>query len=143
MAREKVTGADCVSCGVCCLGPSSQRAFCDVSEEDAKRLPRRFVRLHVLQFSAFDQAAAAIEGRAMPWGAIKQRWQEQPAGPLKGYELKMCAALEGSILNKVRCSVYESRPTTCREAVVPGDRTCLRLRQDYKQAAAGVSRDRD
>ncbi len=41
-----------------------------------------------------------------------------------------CAALEGAVGQQVRCTIYELRPSPCRE-VQPGDDKCLRARQRH------------
>ena len=41
-----------------------------------------------------------------------------------------CGALEGRMGAEVRCSVYASRPSPCRE-VEPGDERCARARARY------------
>lgn len=66
--------------------------------------------------------------------AIKTKWKEMKTGPLAGYELNICAALRGSVMNQVSCSIYKNRPSTCHNAVVPGDTTCLQLRKVFMAA---------
>lgn len=41
-----------------------------------------------------------------------------------------CVALNGDVGRQVGCSIYEQRPTPCRE-VMPGDPQCLRARQAH------------
>lgn len=133
---EKITKETCLSCGACCVSLHDQNAFCDVMTADEKRLGKRFVRLHVLHSHPIDRLAAAIDGRSseVPHGAIKTEWREQKAGPFKGVEACACIALKGSLFHKVRCSVYDKRPQTCRVAVKPGDRSCRQIREMFHQA---------
>jgi Fe-S-cluster containining protein len=132
---EKVTAKDCLTCGVCCVSLQDQDCFCDLTPEDEERLGAAWVRRNVLRTRLFDFIAS---GGRLPWGAIKTKWRKQQAGPLKGAEMLTCVALRGSILHRVQCSVYEKRPRTCREAVKPGDRTCLWLRREIRRAAEPV-----
>ena len=135
MPREKITAATCVKCGLCCCALTDQNAFCDVTPTDAKRLGKRFVRLHVLHPSVMDQLTSAFDGRPVPWGAIETKWKEQEAGPLKGVSVNACVALKGTVMQQVKCSVYAKRPDTCRTAVIPGDESCRWLRKQCRDAA--------
>ena len=131
---KKTPLPDCLSCGACCVAPRSQDAFCDVSAEDLERLGRGWVKKNVLFSSPFDRLVSMIDGNQVPLAAIATKWTEQKSGPLKGHELCSCVALKGSVMNAVKCSVYEKRPETCKTAVVPGDRNCLDLRRAFKDA---------
>lgn len=133
-----VTAKDCVTCGACCVAPASQPVYCNITEADARKLGKRFVRLRVVQPSAFDRFAHALDGREVPWGVIKTNWVEQKDGPFKGLEFNTCVALKGSVSHKVSCSIYEKRPEACKTAMKPGDPTCLRLRKMF----SGVVRER-
>lgn len=114
------------------MAPYEQDAFCDVTPKDVERLGKKFVRLNVLRSRPIDVLAAAIDGADYPSAAIKTKWREQRAGTIKGFRLNMCAALRGSVMHKVSCSVYDDRPHVCREAVKPGDRTCREIRRSFK-----------
>lgn len=140
MKPERVTAKDCLTCGVCCVSLKDQPAFCDVLPEDEARLGKAFVRRHVHRFHLLDHALSRIlkcqvGSPELPPGAIKTKWVKQRSGPLKGSEVLVCVALRGSVLHQVRCSVYERRPYVCREAVKPGDRTCLWLRREIRRVA--------
>jgi Fe-S-cluster containining protein len=37
--------------------------------------------------------------------------------------------LEGTLMKKVRCRIYETRPSVCRNAVKPGNKNCLEIRR--------------
>lgn len=131
MARgklEKITAATCRSCGICCVSLTGSEVYCDVTVEDMKRLSKSFVARNVIRPRLFDRLAHAIDGNRIPDGAIKTVWTKQKTGPLKGIELCACAALRGSVMQRVSCSVYEDRPRVCRVAVVPGDKACRQAR---------------
>lgn len=132
--REVITAETCRSCGACCVAPHDQDAFCDVTAADEERLGRRFVRLNVLHSTPYDQLLRAMDGTRAVDGAIRTVWREQKAGPLKGYSGCACAALRGSVMSRVSCSVYERRPRACRVAVKPGDRTCREVRKMFARA---------
>lgn len=134
--KEVITAATCKKCGLCCVAPTDQSAFCDVTKEDEKRLGRAFVRRHVIYPRAIDRLAALIDGASTPWGAIKTVRRRQTQGPLEGVKACCCSALEGDLLAHVSCRVYTRRPQVCREAVVPGDTTCRQIRRLYQEALA-------
>ncbi len=106
-----------------------QPVYCDITEEDEKRLGKRFVQLHVVQATTFDTLVSAVGGRRAYYGAIKTAWVENKSGPFKGVSACRCVALKGSLMHKVRCSVYNKRLATCHKAVKPGDRACREVRR--------------
>ena len=125
---------DCRTCGLCCVAPHDQDSFCDLDEEDEERIGESWVRRNVMRYSTFERfLAAANTGQRLPPGAIRTRWKPVKAGPLKGHRACACVALRGSILRRVSCSIYGRRPKVCREAIAPGDHTCLDLRRVYQQ----------
>lgn len=127
-APEKITANTCRSCGICCVSLTNSDVYCDVTVEDMKRLSKNFVRKNVVQSRLFDRLAHAIDGNRIPEGAIRTTWKKQKAGPLNDVEICACAALRGSVMHKVSCSVYENRPQVCQTAVIPGDKTCRQVR---------------
>ena len=137
--RERITKKTCLSCGGCCVAPSPMsKIFCDVSEEDEKRLGKKFVRLHVLHVSPFDMLVAMVDGRTVPNGGIKTKLARQSSGPLRGSELRTCAMLDGSVMNRVRCRIYDKRPSVCHTAVVPGDQACRAIRKAFREVERGT-----
>jgi len=132
----KATAKDCRQCGACCVAPYDQDVLADLDESDLKRLNRRWIARNVGTWSLFDHALAGIDGRRLPYAAIKTAWKEQRCGPLKGAEVCACVALRGSVLHRTSCSIYKNRPESCRKAVKPGDRSCLSLRERLVKAAA-------
>ncbi len=130
---KKITSEDCLSCGLCCMPMNAQDRFCDVTTEDLKRLPKKFVRLNVIKTSTFDLLLSAIDGGGqLPPAAIRVVTKEAKKGPLKGLHFHACAALQGTPLEKVRCSIYKNRPIVCHTAVKPGDKACRQTRKIYK-----------
>lgn len=128
-----VTTPDCRKCGLCCVSPYDQDAFCDLGWEDEQRIGLSWVRRNVVRYSFSERLAAAFQGEELPPGAIRTRWKPVKAGPLKGGKACACVALRGSILHQVSCSIYERRPRACREAVVPGDKVCQEIRREYQE----------
>ena len=132
--REVITSETCRSCGACCWSSVDQPRYADVTAEDVERLPKRFVRLHVIQSRPFDRLAAALDGQHVPDGAIATKWETQRSGPFKGIDVCVCVALRGSLMHRVSCSVYEKRPRVCRDAVKPGDKACRAYRALFLEA---------
>jgi Fe-S-cluster containining protein len=133
MTREKITADTCRSCGICCVSLTGNEVYCDVTVEDMKRLSKGFVRKNVVRPWLVDRLAHALDGNRIPDGAIKTVWNSQKAGPLKDVEVCACAALRGSVMHRVSCSVYENRPRVCQTAVVPGDKTCRQVRGMFQR----------
>ncbi len=132
--RETITAKTCLSCGACCVAPNDTDAYCDVTHEDAERLGKRFVRLHVLQSRPVDYLASYLDGHQMPPGAIRTKWRKQTRGPHRGYKMLTCAMLTGNVGHRVSCRIYEKRPDVCHRAVKPGDRACREVRQAFRDA---------
>ncbi len=140
-SSSKITSADCVKCGLCCVSLYAQDRFADVTPEDEKRLGKRYVRLHVLRTRPFDRLTAAIDGANVPDGALATEWRKQRSGPFKGLEVCACVALRGSLLEKTACSIYDKRPKVCHDAVKPGDKTCKEIRALYKRGLEKTRQD--
>lgn len=134
--REVLTSKDCRACGLCCVAPHDQEAYADITEKDMKRLGARFVRLHVIQPRIFDRFANALDGHRTLDGIIKTKNLRQKAGPLRGWHVFTCVALRGSVKHQVSCSVYEKRPSVCRDVMVPGDSNCLEVRREFNRLQA-------
>jgi Fe-S-cluster containining protein len=108
-----------------------QDAYCDVTEEDEKKLGR--LKRHVLHPRPIDSLLAAIDrNRSLPDGAIKTKTREMKKGPLKNYEVCACHFLVGDIMAGAHCSIYALRPGVCKKAVLPGDKACLFVRQEFR-----------
>jgi len=107
---------DCQKCGACCWSRFDHETYCDVVDEDRARL-------------------GSWGKRNIIGGAIKTKVRTMRAGPLKGYDVLICAGLRGDILHRVSCAVYERRPRVCRIAVKPGSRNCMMQRRMLLEAA--------
>jgi len=87
----------CQTCGACC---ATYRVSFYWAEADALGLP------------------AGLTRPLTPWHACMDGTQ-QP--------LPRCVALDGRLGEAVRCTVYEARPSACRE-LQPGEDKCVRAR---------------
>ena len=123
---------DCRTCGLCCICLFDQDVFCDVTSEDEERLDEAFVRKNVVRPSLLGELADSVSGRRTEDGAIKTKWRTVKTGPLRGISVNACAALRGSIMNRVFCSVYKNRPDACRKALSQGDKACREVRKMYR-----------
>jgi Fe-S-cluster containining protein len=115
---------DCRTCGACCWSTLDQETYCDVTDEEAAAFSPQFRTRNIKQYSFF-----AMIAEGAPPGALRTKWHVQAAGPLKGAEACVCCQLEGSLMHKVKCRIYDKRPETCRKAVKPGDKTCRWFRK--------------
>lgn len=141
MPRAKTTNPDCLTCGACCVAPKAQRGFADLQPVDEKRMGVRLCNKYVVRATAFDMLAAAFDGRSIPVGVIRVGLRMLQGGPLRGWELPVCAALQGSPMHGVKCAIYEKRPNVCRNAVVPGDKVCTELRKAFNKCIAKEARE--
>jgi len=132
MSRKKKP--DCRACGACCVSLYDQDVFCDVTEKDMKRLGPGLVRKHVLAPDTVTLLLQAIDGGAHTYFALATRWRKQRCGPLKGASICACVFLNGSVLHRTSCRIYQKRPRVCRTAVKPGDRACLQIRRMMQEA---------
>lgn len=125
MAKRRLTAADCLTCGACCVTHYDQNVYVDVNDADMERLGKRWTRLHVIQPTTFDLLVVGFTD-----AAIETKRRTIRRGPLKGTAACVCVALSGDPMHRVRCSVYERRPQVCREGVKPGDTACRQARAD-------------
>jgi hypothetical protein len=105
-----------------------QPVYCDVTWEDEARLSPGFVRKNVVHPDLVSWAAYIMRGESPEDGAIRTQWRTMRTGKLRGVDVNVCAALRGSVMSRVSCSVYDNRPEVCRKAVQPGDRGCRKVR---------------
>jgi Fe-S-cluster containining protein len=91
---------------------------------DLKRLGPQLSKRYVYQGSILEQVIYRIH-------ALRTKWRKQKNGPLRGSSVCGCICLEGSVLHRVCCKVYNRRPMVCRTAVKPGDRCCREIRKLY------------
>lgn len=131
---EKFTSKTCLSCGVCCVSLHDQDVFADVDEDDLRRMGAKLSRKLCIRFSLFDILLRTTPKAGKALGAIRTKDVEETSGPLKGISSYRCACLEGSLLKKVKCSIYKVRPECCR-IFEPGNASCRWMRSQFKQAA--------
>jgi Fe-S-cluster containining protein len=113
---------DCTKCGACCwCHADNQDYFCNLTEAEMARLPQQFVK-HLTR------GVDVLDGEYMPPGALKTKWKRMKSGPFKDKVLNVCVMLDGSLLSRVKCRIYNIRPKACRNAANPGDEGCLRAR---------------
>lgn len=124
---------DSLTCGACCVSLENDQAFCNVDEEDQKRLDRRFLAKH-LRTVYFPMEGTAEEALAVK--DIKAK-----TGPLKGIHMNVCVALRGSPMSRVSCSIYSKCPKVC-DSIKAGDKTCLRICRLFQAAADAEQRKR-
>jgi Fe-S-cluster containining protein len=127
---------ECLSCGLCCWAPGRQDSFCDVTEEEIKKLgmwgKRNIERFALEELILFGWKST---------GAIRTKWLKATQGHYKGCNLLVCRALKGNIMHDVKCKIYEKRPHACRVAIQPGDKSCKQLHKlvNYRPLKQAVS----
>jgi|PlaIllAssembly_1097288.scaffolds.fasta_scaffold00167_4 Fe-S-cluster containining protein len=124
---------DCRACGACCVCPQDQIEYCDLIETDLELLSDGFIKKNVRFTTPFQGLLDTLNHRREVTATISTKWVMIRTGPLKDYEMNYCAALRGSVMNRVRCSIYANRPVVCRSAVEPGDRNCKEIRRAFFQ----------
>jgi Fe-S-cluster containining protein len=100
---------DCQACGACCCNPDENRA-----EEY-----RDYVE--VTAHSTLHQQPGLLRKLTVVNGRGERHMR------LKGAEQR-CAALEGTLGERVWCAIYQLRPPGCK-TVTPGSKECLRDRR--------------
>jgi Fe-S-cluster containining protein len=101
---------DCQSCGACC---------CNTRDNIAEDYP---------WYVAIDDPRSKVLKKA----DLRKRYVvEDPDGHphLRLDPSGRCAALRGKLGQRVHCAIYAHRPAPCRR-VQPGDRDCLRAREE-------------
>ena len=107
---------DCQTCGACCCSPLDD-------PPDARAEP--FVAVNAVDDAMIGpklgRRLIVVDPRAASWSALAVRRADDGR--------TMCVALEGDPgrVPRVRCMIYEIRPTACRD-VQPGDMYCLESR---------------
>lgn len=136
---------DCRKCGACCVSPYDEGTFCDITKEDLKRLTARdrkhlrsdshtpFEELERLLLYPGNEVLAGTETRCM----------RQRSGPLKDVEVCGCYFLSGSVMHKVRCRIYDRRPSICRSSIEPGDPLCLEIRRNMDVAIRDLKEEEE
>jgi Fe-S-cluster containining protein len=110
--RAKITGADCRSCGACCVGGVDDgEGWADCTKEDVLRMSRH-ARSRLVPMSygmVFNPALAAT-----------------PTKMTREFG-KICAFLRGTPGKRCSCLIYETRPGVCA-SFKPGGAGCRSAR---------------
>lgn len=122
--KQTLKNLDCRACGVCCTIEEDVDYSVNVDEEDLDRLSPGFINRNVFRPNGFE----GLYLRAVQRVQLK--------GPLAGLVVTCCAALRGSVLHRVSCSIYEHRPKACRDFKV--NRGCFRLQQELIDEAERI-----
>jgi Fe-S-cluster containining protein len=111
MLRAALTSLDCCACGACCIANWDAPTYVWVSPSDEAQLTK-------------SQRKRLVT------------WEDGPGHVERGVRVKknsqghiVCKALIGKVGVKVRCGVYESRPSVCRQ-FSPGGAVCRSARED-------------
>lgn len=109
--RAKITGADCRSCGACCVGGLDDGyGWADCTEEDVRRMSR-YVRARLVAIRYGFNYNPAI-------GATPTRMDPDVG--------KTCAFLRGTPGSRCSCAIYVTRPSICAD-FKPGSAGCRAL----------------
>lgn len=120
---------DCRECGACCLATIGlPDGTCDVEEDEIAQLPAELQK-QLIYPEPYELMARTLSGRKSFYAVIPVKVSTAKSGPLKGIDCSTCVCLEGSVMDRVSCSIYEQRPKSCRVALMPGDPTCRKTRQ--------------
>jgi Fe-S-cluster containining protein len=104
---------ECQSCGLCCIFYAS-RTFCMPIAADGIQPPKRLIQIG----PSLQKKHPHVSDTTKYLRIVKDRiWEGH----------SRCAALVGVQHESIRCGIYESRPTACRE-FDPGSPECLRIR---------------
>lgn len=111
--RVKITGADCRSCGACCVasgdgGDVLAHGYADMTPEDvARQSPHVRRQLHTLLIGS--ETRFSTSAKQLASGAVG------------------CQYLRGTPGERCSCSIYATRPDVCRNFPVGGS-TCKQAR---------------
>ncbi|MBI3409873.1 MAG: YkgJ family cysteine cluster protein [Planctomycetes bacterium] len=101
---------DCQSCGACCASPFDAEGYIPVQPDEEAHLSR--LGLPVLEI-----VAAPPEDRLVLLGTR-----------INTQRRRVCAAFSGSIGSRCTCTIYQDRPTSCRQFEA-GSAECLQARR--------------
>ena len=102
---------DCQSCGACCVSPYSGNAYVALNDEDVSRLTS--ARLPVM---------LQRQGGDLP------QFLPRLGTKLSASAMNVCAAFEGDAGSACCCSIYEGRPSVCRQFEA-GGKACREARR--------------
>lgn len=143
MGRKPRPRPKCTACGLCCISFAEDNdVWAELDPGEADHISKKY-RKYIQETDSMRLLERALRSRAgISVSAIRTRWLKAQAGPFKGISFCACALLSGSPLQRVRCEIYEHRPSVCREACKPGDRDCLEVRRLFLQAVDVVKKQR-
>lgn len=111
-----------------------QDSYCNMTQEEVDSFSRQFVTRNVL----FPNLLDAMFGEPP---SLKTKCLVSKRGPLAGVSAVTCCMLDGSLMHRVKCRVYDRRPSVCRRVIQPGDKHCREIRklfQDFIKKEVGV-----
>lgn len=107
---------DCTKCGACCVSDFDSVDYVGITMEEAEEFWER------------DLGRLLYEERKFGTPMLSMRTKPDPVGNCR------CIALDGDVGKRVTCSVYDIRPSACRN-FEPGTAVC-----DYaRKLTFGVS----
>ena len=105
---------DCLTCGACCASPFLGEGYIQLNAEEEKRLGRKGLPVLVI--------VPDPEDRIVMLGT-----------KINSQGMRVCVGLTGKVGKQVSCTIYEDRPTLCRQFEA-GSPECL---QRETRRAAG------
>lgn len=101
---------DCVTCGACCVSDYNAVDYVHLTDFDLDQLTDEDHRLLVYVEDGFGKPLCSIKTVTDSHGNCR------------------CKALRGEVGDRVSCSIYEQRPTVCRQ-FSPGSSECSAARE--------------
>lgn len=101
---------DCLSCGACCVSDFEALDYVHLFEPEVDRLVAKGKGHLVYEEKTYGEPMYSMRTRSDSCGNCR------------------CVALEGTIGEKVACTIYDIRPEICRK-FKPGSTCCLGARQ--------------
>lgn len=108
---------DCQTCGACCVSPYTGEAYVALSDSEATRV-----------------ALARLPVILQRQGGDPPEFLPRLGTKLDATATKVCAALGGVVGSQCFCSIYEERPSACRQFEV-GGRECREARRRMRVEA--------
>jgi Fe-S-cluster containining protein len=110
---RQLFGAECRSCGLCCIYFASPLTGLNLRDGDGADVPRKFIQIG--------------PRRTLVEGEEYNRYLRVIPDPHFENQ-KRCMALKGEARRDVACDIYDKRPNVCRE-FDPGSAYCLFIRR--------------
>lgn len=115
---------DCQACGACCLVSD----VLDEEEAEYAHCSSYDMKYRIRPAGLTDLVNIRRPNAANAWGSSKTEWGFLRLKRLHGFGWG-CVALKGTPGKRVRCGIYEDRPTVCRR-FKPGSASCLGAREE-------------